>query len=71
MSSIFLSPIEVGELTSYTRHGKQCEALRAMGIPFMVNPAGRPIVARAIFEARQAEETKPTARRKWQSNKTK
>lgn len=71
MSSTFLSPEEVQELTAYVRHGKQREALQAMGVPFWVNPAGRPIVSRSLFETHRAAEAKPGSRRKWQSNKVK
>ena len=50
MGALFLTPEEVAELTDYKRHGKQVAALRQMGIPCTVNPAGRPIVARAVIE---------------------
>ena len=34
MGALFLTPDELAELTAYKRHGKQIEALRAMGIPY-------------------------------------
>ena len=70
MGALFLTPDELAELTAYKRHGKQIEALRAMGIPCTVNPAGRPIVARAVFEQRPSENNAPKAGH-WKSHKTK
>ena len=61
MGALFLTPDELAELTAYKRHGKQIEALRAMGIPCTVNAAGRPIVARAVFEQRPSENNAPKA----------
>lgn len=68
--SIFLTPEEMAELTAYKRHGKQIAALRAMGIPCTVNAAGRPIVARALFESVPPENKLPKDGR-WKSDKTK
>ena len=70
MSSMFLTPEEMAQLTGYKRHGKQIEALRQMGIVCRVNPAGRPIVARAGIEGAQAAAPAPAGRR-WQSGKVK
>ncbi|WP_286997429.1 MULTISPECIES: DUF4224 domain-containing protein [Comamonas] len=55
--ALFLSPEEIKELTGIrqgkngrTREALQAAALRTMHIPFYVNAAGRPIVARAVIE---------------------
>ncbi|WP_225748488.1 DUF4224 domain-containing protein [Eikenella sp. Marseille-P7795] len=69
MSEIFLSREEVISLTDYKRYGKQCAVLRQMGIPFITNPTGRPIIVRAVLEGRQEQTASP--RRKWQSSKIK
>lgn len=57
MSDLFLTHADVDELTGI-RGGKkgqpkfvrQVDQLRRMGIPFHVNAAGRPIVARVAIE---------------------
>ncbi|MFV2028863.1 DUF4224 domain-containing protein [Neisseria sp. S1] len=67
---IFLSPGEIEELTAYKRHGKQIEALRAMGIPCMINQAGRPIVVRAVIEGVSSKE-RPQTDGRWKSKKAK
>ena len=69
MSEMFLTRDEVVSLTDYKRYGKQCDVLRQMGIPFITNPTGRPIVIRAVLEGRQ--EPANSQRRKWQSSKIK
>ena len=69
MSEMFLTRDEVASLTDYKRYGKQCDVLRQMGIPFITNPTGRPIVIRAVLEGRQEPANSP--RRKWQSSKAK
>ena len=69
MSEMFLTRDEVASLTDYKRYGKQCAVLRQMGIPFITNPTGRPIVIRAVLEGRQEPANSP--RRKWQSSKAK
>lgn len=67
---IFLTKDEVAELTSFKRHAQQIRALRAMGLPFLVNPAGRPIVTRASVVGVGLVEAAPQGRR-WQSSKVK
>ena len=43
----WLTPDEIGELTNCRqRWSAQCRALARMGIPFMPNAAGRPLVRR-------------------------
>ena len=69
MSEMFLTRDEVASLTDYKRYGKQCDVLRQMGIPFITNPTGRPIVIRSVLEGRQEPANSP--RRKWQSSKAK
>ena len=69
MSEMFLTRDEVASLTDYKRYGKQCDVLRQMGIPFITNPTGRPIVIRAVLEGRQEPANSP--RSKWQSSKAK
>lgn len=49
---MFLSDSDLRDLTGYVRRAKQVAQLRKMGIPFFVNAAGRPIVARATIEGR-------------------
>lgn len=44
--SAWLSPDEVQELTELQRWTAQCRALAALGIPFIPNAAGRPLVER-------------------------
>lgn len=54
MSDTFLTREEVREFTDCCHKQKQIEALRTMGVPFWVNPAGRPVVARSAIEGRGA-----------------
>lgn len=53
--SLFLSQDEVRELTGYTIKAKQIDQLRRMGIPFLVNGAGRPVVTTAAVEGRKQQ----------------
>lgn len=62
MSSTFLTAQEVAELTGIRigKSGKSREQLQAaalvkMKIPHYVNPAGRPIVVRAVISGGQAQ----------------
>lgn len=45
----FLTPDEIEVLTGYTRKADQRRELMAMGIKFMVNHTGRPIVMKAAL----------------------
>lgn len=54
---MFLTPEEISDLTGIkrgragkTRGQLQCDHLRRIGVPFFVNAAGEPKVARAFFE---------------------
>ena len=71
MTPIFLQPDELAELTGIKvgRNGKtrgQCQAaaLKAMRIPFFMNPASRVIVARATIEGGVPKIAEPTT---WES----
>lgn len=59
-SQRWLNPDEVGELTDLapTSYKAQCRVLAEMGIPFLPNRVGRPLVECAVVE------TKPAARRR-------
>jgi hypothetical protein len=57
--SIFLTQSDVAILTGHKTKICQVRALRNMGIPFFVNPAGRPIVTRAAVEGGKAETQQP------------
>lgn len=63
---MFLTDAELRELTSYAHRAKQVAELRRMGIAFHLNAAGRPIVARAVFEGGNTVAPQPKAREpKW------
>lgn len=47
---LFLDPAELRELTGYCHSARQVAQLRAMGIRFWVNAAGRPAVPRSAIE---------------------
>ncbi|HDR9511957.1 hypothetical protein C5615_37050 [Burkholderia cepacia] len=49
---MFLSPVELVVLTGRKIKSKQIEALRRMGVPFLVNACGRAVVARSAIEGR-------------------
>lgn len=53
--SMFLTDEELRELTGYARPSRQAEQLRRQRIPFHLNAAGKPRVARAIIEGRKAD----------------
>lgn len=54
MSSTFLSPEEIKQLTGRSYIKLQIEALSKMGLPFFVNGIGRPVVTRSAVEGRGA-----------------
>lgn len=73
---LFLTQEEVDELTGIrrgrtegkaklTKHQRQVAFLRGLGIPFVVNAAGRPVITRAALEGGRAIPPTPTG---WQSN---
>lgn len=68
MSEVFLHPDEIAELTGIrggykgkTREQRQIAQLKLQKLPFYVNAAGRPMVARAVIEGRQAPQSEPVA----------
>jgi hypothetical protein len=54
---MFLSEDELADLTGYKQARKQIAMLRRQGVPFHVNAAGHPKVARAIIEGRTTPAT--------------
>lgn len=57
---MFLTDDELATLTGRRQKARQVAQLRAMGVPFLVNAAGRPVVARAAIEGRAAPAPIPT-----------
>lgn len=51
---LFLTEIELRDLTGRKLKRRQVEALAKMGVPYLINAAGRPIVCRAHLEGRAA-----------------
>lgn len=66
MSDTFLTPDEIATLTGRKFKRPQIGQLRKMGIPFWVNAANAPIVARATIEGRKEKVEPPKP--KWVSN---
>lgn len=57
MTETWLTNDEVIELTDKKRWSAQCRALSAMGVSFMPNAAGRPLVLRAdIIKLKSAKQ---------------
>lgn len=56
MADLLLTPDEVRDLTGYRQPAKQVAVLRQQGVPFFLNAAGHPKVARAVIEGRQPAE---------------
>lgn len=58
---LFLSQVELRELTGFTFKAKQIEQLRKMGIAFFINGCGRPVVTVAAIQGipKDAKEVKP------------
>jgi ribose 5-phosphate isomerase len=54
---MFLTDEELLVLTGYRQHSKQVAELRRQGVPFNVNAAGRPAVARAVLEGAKQQAT--------------
>lgn len=61
MSDLFLAPNDIVSLTGVrggyrgkTREQRQIEVLRKQKIPFFINAAGRPVVAKAVIEGSAA-----------------
>lgn len=64
---LFLSPEEIAFLTGRRRAAHQIATLRAMGIPYWTNAAGKPVVTRAAIEGR-AIASNQEKRESWQPN---
>jgi hypothetical protein len=60
MSESWLTPDEVFDLTARKRWSAQCRALAQMGVPFLPNAVGRPLVQRSAV---LADQPKPKAKR--------
>jgi hypothetical protein len=56
---MFLTDAELRDLTGYAQRSKQVAQLRRQGIPFYLNAAGRPIIARAIIEGGKESSAEP------------
>lgn len=58
---VFLSREELVTLTGMKRKSAQVEALKKMNIPYLLNPAGHPVVeSRHFTSSIAAASTKPT-----------
>ena len=66
MTETWLTPDEVFELTARKRWAAQCRALAAMGIPFLPNAVGRPLVERGVVLSR-ATIPRPKTQPNWQA----
>lgn len=56
---MFLTKQDIIALTGYKRRSKQVDALRLMGIRFMINPAGLPVVSADAIGDRAAYTAAP------------
>lgn len=52
---MFLTDDELFDLTGYRQAKKQIAMLKKQGVPFYVNAAGQPRVARAIIEGKHVK----------------
>jgi hypothetical protein len=59
---MFLDDEALYVLTGYRWHSKQVAELRRQGVPFRVNAAGRPAVAKSAIEGSKPE---PDQHKKW------
>ena len=64
LTATFLDDEELRQLTGFAHKAKQVAQLRRMGIPFWLNAASRPVVARSALEGSKKPE-KPA--KKWES----
>lgn len=58
---MFLTDEELYQLTGYKQPSKQVAMLRCQGVPFHVNAAGHPKVARAVLEGGKQTDSKRIA----------
>lgn len=56
---MFLTAADVAHLTGRKTRRRQIDALRAMGVPFLVNALGWPVVTISAVEGRQAAHPAP------------
>lgn len=54
---MFLTDAEIATLTGRKIKRLQIEALRTMGVPFLVNACGKPVVTKAAIEGRSPGKT--------------
>ena len=66
MTDIFLTKDEIATLTGRKYKRLQIEQLRKMGIPFWINAANAPVVARATIEGSREKVEPPKPR--WESD---
>lgn len=67
---MFLTADELADLTGYRQPARQVEQLRRQRIPFHLNRAGHPKVARAILEGRkEAAPKESTWSPSWAANR--
>lgn len=65
---MFLTEIELVDLTGYRQASKQAAHLKAQRIPFHVNRSGHPRVARAILEGRKSQAAPAAWSPSWAGN---
>lgn len=65
MSDLWLDPDDVSTLTARRRWSAQCNALSAMGIPFLRNAAGRPLVERGAISISRSASRKRSTEPNW------
>jgi hypothetical protein len=65
---MFLDDEELYILTGYRWHSKQVAELRRQGVPFRVNAAGRPAVARSAIEGGKQPTQPKTWEPSWAAN---
>lgn len=51
--SLFVNPEDLRRLTGFATKAKQIAYLRTIGIPFIINGAGKPVVTVAAVEGRR------------------
>ncbi|WP_081921913.1 DUF4224 domain-containing protein [Hydrogenophaga intermedia] len=66
---MFLTDDELAELTGRKQRARQVAALRAQGVPFVINAQGRPVVARSFFDGRPGSAAAAQPATPWRSNK--
>lgn len=65
--SAFLTPEDVAVLTGRRSKSRQIATLRSMGVPFLVNGNGHPIVARSAIDGAGKASAEPP-KKKWVPN---